>query len=486
MRITRTVQFTLRKNKPNNKHSQFPILEPKLKIMKKLLTTVVITSLFLVSGLAQKCIEGDCINGRGTFLYASGAKYTGDFKNGKIDGTGVLEYTDGRKYIGEWKENKRQGKGRLYSEEGTYFGEFNSGEINGEGEISYKNGDKYVGQWVNGKQHGQGTFYYKSGDKYEGEFKDGEFSGLGTMFYQQDGSKYVGQWQNGKRHGEGTLFTSTGAVKAQWENGQRREELAFDTKQGESGQVQIDRNPAVKVWAVVVGVGSYEHMQSLRYTDDDAYHVFAFLKSPEGGALPDEQIKVLIDEDATYRNIIATMRRVLLRADENDVVLFYFSGHGLEGSFLAVDYDGINNRVRHDEIRQIMDQSRAKHKIIFADACHSGSLDMSNYTASKAPLDATLARYYRAFETTKGGLALLMSSKSKEYSLEDGGLRSGIFSYYLVRGLKGEADKNNDKIVTINELYNFVYEKVRFYTAGVQTPILTGSFDRGMPVAVIR
>jgi len=447
--------------------------------------TLLLATCVLAATFAQQCIEGNCVNGKGTLEYASGAKYIGEFKDGKIHGEGIFYYSDGRKYIGNWRENQRQGKGRFIGDDGTYFGEFIANKFHGEGEINYKNGDRYVGRWINGLKHGQGVFYFKNGDRYEGEFLEGNFAGLGTMHYE-DGSKYVGQWANGKRNGEGTFYAADGLViKDTWTDGRRKGELAFDDP---SALPPVDRNNAVKIWAVVVGVGTYEHMQSLRFTDDDAYQLYAFLKSPEGGALPDGQIRVLIDEAATYRNIKATMRQVLLRADENDVVLFYFSGHGLEGSFLAVDYDGVNNRIRHSEIRQIMDQSQAKHKIIIADACHSGSLDSGkSYVAAKAPrLDATLARYYRAFEDAQGGMALLMSSKSKEYSLEDGGLRSGIFSYYLVRGLKGEADNNSDHIVTITELYDFIHEKVRYYTAGVQTPILTGDYDEKMPVAVIR
>ena len=101
-------------------------------------------------------------------------------------------------------------------------------------------------------------------------------------------------------------------------------------------------------------------------------------------------------------------------------------------------------------------------------------------------LKNTLKKYYTAFDNSDGGTALLMSSKGEEYSLEDKGLRQGIFSHYLIRGLKGEADKNGNKIVTIQELYDYVYKKVRNYTGNAQSPTLSGEFDSRMPVAVIR
>ena len=76
-------------------------------------------------------------------------------------------------------------------------------------------------------------------------------------------------------------------------------------------------------------------------------------------------------------------------------------------------------------------------------------------------LDANMVRLKKAFEDTKGGVALLMSSKSEELSLEDQGLRQGVFTYYVLQGLKGRADANNDYLITIKELYNYVYAKVR-------------------------
>ena len=79
-----------------------------------------------------------------------------------------------------------------------------------------------------------------------------------------------------------------------------------------------------------------------------------------------------------------------------------------------------------------------------------------------------------------------MSSKGEEYSLEDGGLRSGIFSHFLVLGLKGAANQNGDDLVTIQELFDYVHQNVRMYTGNVQTPTLTGIFDPNMPVAFVR
>ncbi|MEL7377855.1 MAG: caspase family protein, partial [Bacteroidota bacterium] len=189
--------------------------------------------------------------------------------------------------------------------------------------------------------------------------------------------------------------------------------------------------------------------------------------------------------DATHRNIIMSMREVYLRADENDVVLFYFSGHGLRGSFLPVDYDGFDNKLEHYEIRDALVATRAKHKLIIADACHSGSLT-APLQARPGGIGEALQRYYDALNDANPGTALLLSSKGEEYSLEDGGLRSGVFSHYLIRGMKGEADINNDLLISVEELFQFVHREVRRYTGNIQTPTLSGDYDATMPIAVVR
>ena len=79
-----------------------------------------------------------------------------------------------------------------------------------------------------------------------------------------------------------------------------------------------------------------------------------------------------------------------------------------------------------------------------------------------------------------------MSSKGEELSLEDNGLRQGVFSHYLLKGMKGGADANKDAIITVQELYDYVYRKVRDYTGNQQSPVLTGNFDKNMPVAIVR
>lgn len=476
-------------------------------------------------------------DGLGVYSFATGNVYSGSFSKNKFAGQGTMNFASGNKYVGNWEDDQPNGQGIFYfSGNDRYEGSFVNGKFTGNGTMYYKNNEKYVGQWQDNLRHGygkmvrsngsfidgtwergqikiqnnantegstitnvttnttevlqdcnkiycksgKGTFQYGDGSKWIGEFKDGVPEGQGTCQYA-NGDKYVGRFERHAPQGEGTMYHSTGRiVSAMWEYGRPIGDIPSSSKVNQTS-VDVDRSPEVKIWAVVVGVGRYTAMPVLKYSDDDAYQFYAFLKSPEGGALPDKQIKVLVDEDATRVNILQTMRQILLRADENDEIVFYFSGHGVDGAFLPQDFDGINNRLLHSDVKTIFEQSKAKYKLCIADACFSGSL-----LAMKQPLAPQIQAFYRAFDNTQGGMALFMSSKSQEYSLEDQGLRSGIFSHYLSRGLKGEADFDGNKIVTIRELYDFVYKNVRTYTSSAQTPTISGQFDWSMPVSMVR
>ncbi len=454
--------------------------------MKQLWSLVIILQFIIFPQISDaQCVKGNCYNGRGTYQFDSGARYVGEFLNGKIHGEGALYFSNGNKYFGTWANQYREGKGKMvYSNGDIYKGHFEKSKFCGKGTMQFSNGDVYIGLWEKDYQNGKGKYIFKSGDVYEGDFKMGKFDGTGTLNYSDgsiytggwknnykdgkgvytnvngkvvegfwlsgkflgdetavedapeelaieddlqncnttfckegvgvytygdntkwigefrdglpegqgtcyyaNGDKYVGNWKRHAPHGDGIMEYANGRVLgAKWEFGRPKGKLEAADDVIAQEHIEVDRDEEIKVWAVVVGVARYVHMPVLKYTDDDAYQIYAFLKSPEGGALPDDQIRVLIDEDATRTNIMKTMRQVFLQADENDVVLLYFSGHGLPGHFLPVDFDGFNNKLDHNAIKDLLEESKAKHKICLADACHSGTLTAMKTTASEGAI----------------------------------------------------------------------------------------------------
>ncbi|MFN0215473.1 MAG: caspase family protein, partial [Saprospiraceae bacterium] len=310
--------------------------------------------------------SGDLPNGRGKYFFKTKERYEGNFVNGEFDGQGTMYYADGAYFTGGWKKSKKHGSGTLVSTDGEQkSGTWNQGKLvnkpagapNRQDSSTASNTKPPANKPPSAKptpakpdvaglrncganycRSGQGYYDYPDGSRWTGEFKDGYPNGRGVCYYS-NGDRYEGEWANNAPYGEGVMYFATGRVYgAVWVNGSPIKELdSEETVPNEP--VRTDQSHGVKIWAVVVGVGKYTAMPSLKFTDDDAFRFYSHLKSPEGGALSDDQVEILVDEAATRENILKSMRNLFLKADDNDVVLFYFSGHGLEGCFLPVDFD---------------------------------------------------------------------------------------------------------------------------------------------------
>lgn len=482
-------------------------------------------------------------NGKGKMSFATGDVYVGNFSSGLISGSGKMVYRNGDVYTGYWVNGKSSGKGRYVFSDGDYYvGGFLDGEFSGAGKLVRKDGSYYEGEWSKSKKHGEGiayaggkkmkhkyhmnkllqetkyqenqestiilteqkpklkdctkqycnaekgSFRYGDGSIYEGDFVNGEGSGLGICKYA-NGDRYEGGWQNHAPHGKGTMHFAKGTVYAAiWNDGVPVEKITpakpkveIPTIEPTPSKTKKD-NGQTEIFALIVGVASYNHMQSLKYTDDDAYQLYAFLKSPEGGAIPDDNIKILIDDAATNKSISQEINNIVSKADNNDVVMLYLSGHGLDGAFVPSDFDGKKGHMAYGQILDLLNSSDAKHKLFITDACHSGSMIAS----ARTPWNVAVEKFYSAYNTINGGTAIMMSSKKEEVSLEYGGLRQGIFSHFLIKGLKGNADKNSDKLITVTELYDYVSTNVKSYTMNAQNPEIMGDFDKNMPVGLIR
>ena len=100
----------------------------------------------------------------GTYTYANGAKYVGDFRDDKRHGQGTLTLPDGAKYVGEWKDNKRHGQGTFTLPDGEkYVGEYRDNIRNGQGTYTFADGDKYVGEYRDDLRNGQGYYIFADG-----------------------------------------------------------------------------------------------------------------------------------------------------------------------------------------------------------------------------------------------------------------------------------------------------------------------------------
>jgi hypothetical protein len=390
-----------------------------------------------------------------------------------------------------------------------------------------KGGIRFTGQFYNKKPHGDGVAQYPDGTRYEGSWLNGTMDGLGTLVLT-DGTALRGTWRNSRYLGndpalsrENMLaYTPSKVVPQQEGNATQiasastiieyrpedivvRNDIFPDTRDNNhhtgssklSSSTPINIRPESKVWAIAVGVSNYESqtIMPLKYPQTDAFKMYAFWKSPEGGALDDKHSQVLVNDQATKQGIIDSMRQMFNQAGENDLVTFFYSGHGLKGAFLPTDYDGNNIRLLHSEVNDLLSTCPAQYKLVIADACNSGSYLASKSVKNNEVFYSTQQDgqevFFRELNRASAGTAFILSSLADEESLEVSTLHQSIFSYFVVQGMKGAANKNEDEVITVQELFDYVYKNVTIYAAQlgkVQTPVIKGNYDPNMPVAMIR
>lgn len=219
---------------------------------------------------------------------------------------------------------------------------------------------------------------------------------------------------------------------------------------------------AAKVYLVSVGVTDYPGTSmDLSLPAKDA-QTMTWLYSKNS----DLRYCQLLDENATKLRITEAMDKVFADAGPNDIVVFFYSGHGYPGGFYV--YDG---ELGYNEIRKAMAKSKCKKKMIFADACFSGKIRTKGTSTSSAISAAK-----------KSNVLLFLSSRSDETSIERRDMKNGYFTTYLQKGLRGGADVNKDRVITAKELFNYVHSNVVDLSNGLQHPVMWGKFSDDMAV----
>jgi uncharacterized caspase-like protein len=189
----------------------------------------------------------------------------------------------------------------------------------------------------------------------------------------------------------------------------------------------------------------------------------------------------------------------LKQALEEDMVTIYFAGHGSPESpdspnnlFLLpfdVQYDNIPSTgfPMWDIETALKRYIKAKKVVVIADACHSGGVGQSFDIARRAnrglkvnPISSGI----QSLTKVGDGICVISASDEKQYSQEskDWGGGHGVFTYFLLKGLKGDADYNKDTSVTLGELTSYLSQEVRRATKNAQSPTVAGRYDPALTI----
>jgi uncharacterized caspase-like protein len=264
------------------------------------------------------------------------------------------------------------------------------------------------------------------------------------------------------------------------ENIQQNLGQTFTSLNPSSTQVKTNDNAV----ALIIGVSDYKRTSAKAiYADKDArtFYDYALLKL----GISEENIKELINENADETEMLLAVQTWLSRSvkqDQTDIYVF-FAGHGLASdngqNMYLLPYDGSpelldDTAILRDRLFNDIAKVNPRSVTVFLDTCYSGSNRGSEMLIADArPIllkakDTSVPEGFTVF-TAAGG-------DETAKSLEE--VKHGMFSYFLMKGMEGDADTNGDKQITAGELHAYVKSNVIQQSSGTQTPELQGDTDR--------
>jgi formylglycine-generating enzyme required for sulfatase activity len=250
-------------------------------------------------------------------------------------------------------------------------------------------------------------------------------------------------------------------------------------------------------WAVIVGISKYQYSNlNLKYADRDAEDLYQLLLTPKGGGFQPDHIFKLTNEQATTAEINRALRSFLKKPAREDLVLIYFACHGAPdpdrpSTVYLLTHDTDPNDIAatalpmEDIDRALKGILHSEKVIILADTCHSAAI--GGGIGRRSVDDSMMNQFLQQMSQSKGGVALLTSAEANEVSFEDPqwGDGHGVFTHYLLEGMRGAADRDDNGIVTVGELFEYVRDQVQRATDYRQHPSIgTNAYDRNMPIAI--
>jgi WD40 repeat protein len=240
--------------------------------------------------------------------------------------------------------------------------------------------------------------------------------------------------------------------------------------------------PNPKAVAIIIGIEKYDSLPGAKYAENDANVFYDYALNALG--IPQDRIKLLIGKEASRGKIIKSLTNWLQskRIDSRSDVYFYYAGHGLadpngsEAVILPVNGDitiladsAIPRRRIFEELAKLESRSTT----MFMDTCYSGVSRGGDSLVDGRPIIVT----HGGGDIPPAGITLISAAGNNEISKTLEEPHHGIFSYFLMRALQGEADADRNGTITTEEIFKFVRPHVKEQSAnlgGKQNPQYSG------------
>ena len=228
--------------------------------------------------------------------------------------------------------------------------------------------------------------------------------------------------------------------------------------------------------AIIIGIEEYQTTFAAPFAKKDALAFNDFAHTSLG--VPRQNIKLLMNDNAGRTNTLKALAKWLpkmVREDQTDVYIF-FSGHGLaseDGEELyLLPYDGEPDLLEDSTLlrNQLFDRVaklNPRSVTVFLDTCYSGATRTEEFLVAAKPIfieaqEQDIPAKFSVFSASAGRETAKVLKEAEH----------GLFSYYMMKGLEGEADANSDNQITNGELIAFINKNVS--RQANQTPQLNG------------
>ncbi len=254
-----------------------------------------------------------------------------------------------------------------------------------------------------------------------------------------------------------------------------------------------------EIYAVVIGINKYKNLPSLKYATNDAREFYRYLV--EVNQVPRDHVWMLLDEEATLEKLRSTLGTSLRRsAGKDDTVIIFLAAHGAtEKDPSSPDGDGLEKYILpHNadlkdlyasalpmsDIARIFQRVSSERLVFISDTCYSGA--SGGRTIPVIGMRANLSGAFLERLSQGKGRVILTASDANEVSAETDELKHGVFTYYLLEGLRGKADLDGDGLITVDEVYHYVSTRVPQATGQDQHPVKKGETTGQIVLGVVK
>ncbi len=277
-------------------------------------------------------------------------------------------------------------------------------------------------------------------------------------------------------------------------DGRLKESRKFDVEPGLATLLSPLSPPDPEKWALVVGLERYSHLPAVEYAGSDAETAANYFTNLLG--VPEKNVILLENEKATRSAVVARLKDYLPANLDGDATLYvYFAGHGMPdvatGEPYLAFYDSEATNIartgyRLRELLADVGALKVKNAFVFTDACFSGMAARGDKMLVPGARPALIR--VDDVSLASGKVVAIGASTGSQLSLAYHDKRHGLFTYYLLAGLAGQADAGGSGVVTFGSLYAYLkenVERVSRRTTMEQVPSITPKIENVADVRLV-